>query len=70
MNQTMLDWLLTLGDVADYLQVTPRFVEDQIRLDHIDAILIGSDWRIRPRSLDEYVEARSTMTPYLRLVKD
>ena len=64
------DRLLTVDDIADYLQVTPRFVEEQIRLDHIEAIVIGKDWRIRPSALTGYLDARSTMTPILRLVRD
>lgn len=64
------DRLLTVDDIADHLQVTPRFVEEQIRLDYIDAILIGTDWRIRPSALNDYLDARSTMTPILRLVRD
>ena len=64
------DRLLTVDDVAGYLQVAPRFVEEQIRLDYIEAILLGTDWRIRPSSLTDYLDARSTMTPILRLVRD
>lgn len=64
-----MDRLLTIDDVADLLQMTPEFVEQQICSDHIEGILVGDAWRIRPSAVDDYIEARRTMTPYLRLVK-
>jgi hypothetical protein len=40
--------LLTIADVADYLQMSDDFVEREIHLDNLDAIYIGDDWRIEP----------------------
>jgi hypothetical protein len=56
------DRLLTMGDVARYLQTSERFVEEQIRLDHLDGIVIGDEWRIEPSALVDYIEACRTVT--------
>jgi len=40
-----------------------RFVEEQIRLDHLDGIVIGNEWRIEPSALVDYIEACRTVTP-------
>jgi excisionase family DNA binding protein len=52
--------LLTIGDVADYLQMSDDFVEREIHLDNIDAIHIGDDWRIEPSAVVDYIEPRRT----------
>jgi hypothetical protein len=57
------DRLLSLGDVAQYLQMPERFVEQQIRLDHLTAMVIGDEWRIEPSALVDYIEACRTVTP-------
>jgi len=48
--------------------MSTNFVEREIRLDILDAIYIGYDWRIQPIALVNYIEARRLVTP-LRLVK-
>ena len=58
--------LLTIEDVADLLQMTPRFVEQQIRLDFIEAIIVGTDIRIEPAALRRYVESRKTVSGLIR----
>ena len=37
------DRLLTIADVADYLQKSEDFAEREIHLDNLDAIYIGDD---------------------------
>lgn len=57
------DRLLTITDVAHYLHTSDRFVEQQIRMDYIEAIVIGTEWRIEPSALVDYIEACQTITP-------
>jgi excisionase family DNA binding protein len=47
-----MERLLTIDQVADLLQMTPRFVEQQIRLDYLEAVLIGTEWRIEPAAVE------------------
>jgi len=58
-----MEQLLTIDDVAELLQMTPRFVEQQIRLDYIDIIQIGNDVRIERSAYRQYLENRKTVTP-------
>ena len=60
-----MERLLTIDDVADLLQMTPRFVEQQIRLDFIEAIVVGTDVRIEPEAVRGYVENRKAMSPFV-----
>jgi len=58
-----MEQLLTIEDVAELLQMTPRFVEQQIRLDYLEAVIIGTEVRIDPAAYREYLENRKTLTP-------
>ena len=51
-----MDRLLTIDDVGELLQMTPEFVEQQICSDHIEGILVGDVWRIRPSAVDGYID--------------
>ena len=61
----------TFGEVADatilaeYLQMPEGFVERELRLDNLDALYIGYDWRMEPPASAQYVEARRTVTPLM-----
>lgn len=59
-----MERLLTIDDVADLLQMTPRFVEQQIRLDYIEALIVGTDLRIEPEAVRRYVENRQTVSRF------
>jgi excisionase family DNA binding protein len=54
--------LLTIGDVADYLQMSDDFVEREIHLDDLEAIYIGDDWRIEPSAVVDYIETHRTLS--------
>jgi excisionase family DNA binding protein len=54
--------LLTIADVADYLQMSEDFVEREIHLDNLDAIYIGDGWRIEPSAVVDYIETRRTLS--------
>jgi excisionase family DNA binding protein len=54
--------LLTIGDVAGYLQMSENFVEREIHLNNLDAIYIGDDWRIEPSAVVDYIETRRTLS--------
>lgn len=58
-----MEQLLTIEDVADLLQMTPRFVEQQIRLDYIEVSLVGSEARIERSAYRQYLENRKAVTP-------
>ena len=58
-----MERLLTIDQVADLLQMTPGFVEQQIRLGYLEVVLIGTEWRIEPAAFDRYVEARKADSP-------
>jgi hypothetical protein len=60
-----MEQLLTIDDVADLLQMTPRFVEQQIRLDFIEALVVGTDLRIEPDAVRRYVENRKAVSPFV-----
>ena len=57
--------LLTIADVADYLQMSEGFVLREIQLDNLEAVYIGYDWRIEPSAVVAYIETRKTLTPLL-----
>ena len=50
---------LTIQDVADRWGVTHVFVRGQIRRGHLEAIRIGSRWRVRQSDLERFEGERS-----------
>lgn len=57
--------LLTISDVADYLQMSENVVLTEIRMDNLEAVYIGYDWRIESSAVVDYIEKRKTLTPLL-----
>jgi excisionase family DNA binding protein len=57
--------LLTIADVADYLQMSESFVLREIHLDNLEAVYIGYNWRIEASAVVAYIETRKTLTPLL-----
>jgi excisionase family DNA binding protein len=57
--------LLTIADVADYLQMSENFVQTEIHLDNLEAIYIGYNRRIEPSAVVDYIETRKTLSPLL-----
>lgn len=60
-----MERLLTIDDVADLLQMSPRFVEEQIRLDYIEALIAGSELRVEPQAVRRYIEIRKAVSPFV-----
>jgi len=54
--------LLTISDVADYLQMSENFVLTEIRMGNLEAVYTGYDWRIEPSAVVDYIEKRKTFT--------
>lgn len=46
-----MDQLLTIEDVADLRQMTPRLAEQQIRADYLQVVRVGNEVRIEPEAL-------------------
>jgi hypothetical protein len=65
-----MERLLTLDDVADLLQMPHGWVEQQIRMNHLEDVLLGFEWRIEPEALRRYVADRRTPTSRLEAVPD
>lgn len=65
-----MERLLTLDDVADLLQMPHGWVEQQIRMNHLEGVLLGFEWRIEPEALRRYVADRRTLTPLIEAVPD
>jgi excisionase family DNA binding protein len=57
--------LLTIPDVADYLQMSEYFVLTEIQRDNLEAVYIGWDWRIEASAVVDYIEEPKTLTPLL-----
>jgi excisionase family DNA binding protein len=49
--------LMSIDEVAAYLQLSPRWVYEQVRRGHLPALLIARSWRIRPQALDAFAES-------------
>jgi len=52
--------LLKIKEVADRFQVTPRTIRQQIKKGNIPAVKIGRVWRIRPESINLYLDKNET----------
>lgn len=51
-----VDRLLTSGDVADLLAVTPRWVEEHVRLGHIPHVRLGRFVRFRRKAVLDWID--------------
>lgn len=56
----MANELLTVEEVANYLRVGPNTVYRWCRDNRLPAIKLGKEWRITPRDLETFVNARRT----------
>lgn len=57
--------LSTPDEVADYLSVSPAWVQEQARSGDIPAIKLGRYWRFRMSEIETWLTARSS-TVYKR----
>lgn len=61
MNEAMtpdLGRLMTIADVAAYLQISVSQTYALVRSGELAAIKVGSLWRIEPRMLEAYIATR------------
>jgi len=54
--------LVTPDDVAEYLAVSPAWVQEQARSGDIPAIKLGRYWRFRMSEVEEWLTAQSSST--------
>ena len=48
--------LLTVNDVAKKLKVTTQYIRSLIREDNLKATMIGSQWLIDSKGLNQYIK--------------
>ena len=65
-----MERLLTIEEIADILQMPPGWVKQQIRMDYLEGVMLGLEWRIEPEALRSFVADRRIMTPLLEAVRD
>lgn len=51
--------VMTVKEVADYLQVHPSTVYKLLRQNQVPAFRIGSDWRFNKERLDQWMADRT-----------
>lgn len=54
--------LLTVADVALVLQVSERFVLDELRRKNLRGSKTGAGWRIDEADVDTYVDAKANVS--------
>lgn len=54
--------LLTVADVALVLQVSERFVLDELRRKNLRGSKTGAGWRIAEADVDTYVDAKANVS--------
>jgi len=54
-----LDTILTVKEVASYLQVHPSTIYRLLKKHEIPAFKVGSDWRFKRSSIDRWMEEKS-----------
>jgi excisionase family DNA binding protein len=60
MDISMIDQLYTASDVAKKLNVSRNAVYYWIQQGRLEAIRVGSLWRITPRAVREFIECRES----------
>jgi excisionase family DNA binding protein len=58
MQKTRPEQLLTIEDVAELFQVSPKTVRRWILAGELAAAKLGNQWRIRPRDVDLFIHQR------------
>lgn len=57
------DSLMTLNEVADYLQVAPRTLYQWAQQGVVPSFKIGNVWRFKREDLEAWIEERKRDTP-------
>lgn len=52
----MAEKLLTAEEVADWVQLTPEWVQEQARRGRIPALRLGRFWRFEPDAVDRWLK--------------
>lgn len=55
--------LLTTTEVAERLQMSQRFVLDELRRKRLRGSKLGGEWRIADADLDRYVDSLANVRP-------
>ena len=55
--------LLTVEDVARYLQFTPETVRAMVRRGELPAIKVSRRWRFQKEKIDAWLQTRAGVTP-------
>jgi excisionase family DNA binding protein len=59
--------MLTLREVADYLQVHPNTIYRLLKQGKIPAVKAGRDWRFHSKEIDQWIAAKElSMSPRVR----
>lgn len=57
------DELMTVGEVATYLHVSPAMIYRLAQTGHLPAFKIGRTWRFRQALIDSWLEQQRASTP-------
>jgi len=68
-RDTERDRLMTLQDVAEYLQVKERTIYQWAQKGDIPAFKLGNVWRFKRQDIDLWIEERKRDTPRSRALR-
>jgi excisionase family DNA binding protein len=60
-DEAMPTTVMTLEEVATLLRVHPSTVYRLLRLGHLPAFKLGSDWRFRKESIEDWVKKQESL---------
>ncbi len=62
--------LMTIGEVADHLQLHPRTVRAYVARGELVGHIIGGQWRFKPENVARFVDGAPTVWELARKRKD
>lgn len=62
--------LLTLQDVAEYLQIKERTIYGWVQNGKIPGFKLGNSWRFKQEDIDLWIEERKRDTPRSQILKN
>lgn len=62
--------LMTLQDVAEYLQIKERTIYSWVQNGKIPGFKLGNTWRFKREDIDLWIEERKRDTPRSKTVQD
>jgi excisionase family DNA binding protein len=66
----MATTVMTLEEVAIFLRVHPSTIYRLLRLGHIPAFKLGSDWRFRRESIEDWLMQQESSRDDLHLLQE